>query len=29
MTKDLPVLNEAWNQFALEATRKYAAKFGR
>ena len=29
MTKDLPVLNEAWNQFALEATRKYAANFGR
>ena len=28
MTKDLPVLNAAWNQFALEATRKYAAKAG-
>lgn len=28
MTKALPVLNAAWNQFALEATRKYAAKAG-
>lgn len=26
---DLPVLNAAWNQFALETTRKYAAKSGR
>ena len=25
---ELPALNAAWNQFALEATRKYAAKAG-
>ena len=26
---ELPALNKAWNQFALDAPRKYAAKSGR